>query len=792
MTEPASTGAFHFFQGQTPPELLGVQGIVPLQGKPGKYRIALPTVRDGECTLLVECSARDFPFESYCRFVRHPGENHPYTFSSMQFHKNGPGIRLGPWPGWRGIPELPAVSASCEGIETKMQATFWGDEIDRGILRLVGVVAAGPERDVIITSTDPKLIPTRVAIYHTHRLTARPLPARLLPELIEVHPRLLIRQEQLPLLRARAGTTHQKPWSKLLAIRENRHLPFEKTSESKCVAGPERLAGEDRVLIFALIALLTEQEPDVRLALDAFAAYITETKQPGFEPLHIDTQSGEVLFTLAVGYDWLFRWMSVSERAAAWREIERVAAVCTSFLGPERRDYGQAHFLGCGLGLLAYALLCPARPSDSGGRIADLRGALECALTLLSDDGSYPHGINLWIYEFGFLLRWIELFRGCAGEDVWPSMGHALKQASAFRAATLSSDAMKGITFGDPQYRVGGDSWIHFLIASRTGFGPAQWVGERLLDLPHEGVDFRNIPARRRVYEFLFYAPDVIATPPGGGVYTYADIGQVTARSKGTLFTLRSGPPLGRKRYAKGEYGAYGHSDPGNGSFLIERNGKLVASGPGPVYRRDTSLHNVMTVDRKGQIGDSTVWLPDFLPPEVMPPTLQVDSQSLTASLTADLTKAYLPHLGVRRCTRAVYADPARLVAGVDTIHCGESRTIEWNVHSHFPFHCASDEEPFVFDLEGDVRLIIWAPTNASWLTGVSEFVPAYPNDGTRDYRCVVSTVADDARFIWLYLLAGQSVPVLRKEDPVTFTAESEDGDRFFFDGTWLSWRGKR
>jgi len=227
-----------------------------------------------------------------------------------------------------------------------------------------------------------------------------------------------------------------------VSLLNNRQLPFQKTAESKCVPGPERLSGEDRVLISAFIAIVNEKTDEIQQALEEYRGYVDETGRPDFEPLGIDTQAGEVLFILSVGYDWLFSWMSEDERAVAWERIEQVAQICSSYLGKERTDYGQAHYLGCGLGLLAYSFLAADYGLDGLVWTEELRGALDCALALLPDDGSYPHGINLWIYEFGFLLRWIELFRSCAGDNLWLSRGRALGRAAAFRAATLSGDAM--------------------------------------------------------------------------------------------------------------------------------------------------------------------------------------------------------------------------------------------------------------------------------------------------------------------------------------------------------------
>jgi hypothetical protein len=788
--DPISQHKTSTSEARRTPELLGRHEVVAVPEEPGKYRFSCTAAIEGELTLLLECDAKDFPFDRYCRFVRHPGQNHPYTFSSLEFHPYPPGIRLGPWPGWRGILEFPVVSASIGAFRTNLQPTFWGDESTSGILRMLGRLPDHCDGVVTFTSSDSQIVPRRVSIYPTNTLHARGFPTRLKPELEGVHPRLLITPGVLSLLHHRAVGSHRALWGNLLSVWENRLLPFEKTAESKCVSGPERLSGQDRVLISALIALVTEKNDDVRHALEAYRGYVDETGRPDYEPLGIDTQAGEALFILSVGYDWLYSWISEPEKSRAAGRLKQVAHICASYLTPERMDYGQAHYLGCGLGLVAYSLLGLEGEPDSSNRLAGLRGALECSLELLSDDGSYPHGINLWIYEFGFLLRWIELFRACSGDDIWQSKGEGLGLASAFRVATLSGGANQGITFGDPQYRVGGDSWCHFLIASRTGSSLAQWAGQRLLDQSHEGVDFRNMPARRRVYEFLFFDPEIAGNPLGPGVQTFADIGQVTFRSPGTLFAMRSGPPLGCKRYAAGEYGAYGHSDPANGSFLLEHNGHMIASGPGPVYRRDTSMHNVVTIDGKGQIGDSAVWLPDFFPPEVLPPCLEIDTDGLSATLFADLAKAYLPHLGVERYTRAVFVNPERIVLGVDVVTCNAVRSIEWNIHSRFPFTSVIGDRAMVFDLGSDVRLALLSPREVSWETGLMDFIPAYPNDGTRDYQLTARVKSAAERFIWCYLLASTSLPRISKETNGTFEVEVANGETLVFDGFRFRFRG--
>lgn len=767
------------------PIALGMVDLHRIEGTGGIYRASLKEPVFGEVTVLVACSAREYPFIRHYRFVRHKGTGHPYTFSNMEFAAQPPGLRVGPWPGWRGIPMFPELTVSTGGGQVPLQPTFWGDEISSGLLRGVVRLSCEAATEVTVVSVDNRIVPLTASLYRTSALRSAPVAVSLKPEMAEIHPRLLITPEILPLLRVRKGSSHAHLWKKIRQLLNQWNLQFEKTPESKTPQGPERLSGEDRVLISALIAVIDQDEESFLRAQRAYSDYLAETQRPGFESLAIDTQTGEALFILCVGYDWLWQRMSSSEREECRKWLWHVADVCWSYLGYERSDYGQAHYLGCGLGLLAFSFLFWGEHPQAEQWARHLRGALDCTLRLLPADGFYPHGVNLWIYEFGFLFRWVELIRICAGEDLW-NIVPGLERASSFRSSSLSPDGFYGVTFGDPQYRVGGDSWCHFLVAARTRSAHAQSVGLMLNELPHEGIDFRNIPARRRVYEFLYYDPSVVPEAQQKAAEHFRDGGEVFLRSDSSMFSFKAGPPLGSQRYRVGEYGAYGHSDPANGSFLLFRNHTFVGSGPGPVYRRETALHNVITIDGEGQIGDSTVWLPDFFPPEVLASKPEVRAEGSWVSMTVGLAQSYLPHLGVETLSRSLLADLDRYVIGVDMVRCRRGRSIEWNTHSWHEFTPAGGMTPLVFMLGDGVRLTILRPSGLQWQTGLTEFVPAYPHDGTRDYYLQAARHGEKVQFVWCYLFTGEQVPHLHQRADNLLQIRFDDGFQVSFDGQWL------
>ncbi|MCF7761227.1 MAG: heparinase II/III-family protein, partial [Cephaloticoccus sp.] len=515
----------------------------------------------------------------------------------------------------------------------------------------------------------------------------------------------------------------------------------------KVLAGPERLTGADRTLISAGVALLRSDTKTTTWARKTFFAYLRETARPDFGPLGIDTQSGEVLYVLCLAYDWLHACMTKGERARAKARLFAIAAICRRHLDPARRDYAQAHYLGCGMGLLAFAFLFWEEHPEAGSWAAELRGAFTRVLAMLPADGFFPHGINLWVYEHGFLLRWLELFRQCTGEDLWKDAPY-FAGASRFRAAATSPDERHGVTFGDPQYRVCGDGWCHLLMAQRTGEPAAQAIGEQLLNQAPEGTDHRHAPPRRRVYELLWHKVGGRSRELGDGVERFADGGQIFVRRGKTLVTLRSGAPLGRQRRAAGEVGGYGHTDPCNGAVLVWRGGTFLGSGPGPLYRRDTALHNLVTIAGRGQIGDSCVWYPDFLEEMFIPPEPLVRSQGSAVRIQCELAPAYLPHLRVLRHRRTVVVGADGSLRGEDAIELGTPEEITWHWHTHA--QVTLEGGALVLRGSGCRALLTVEPEIGTQMRIQPEtFVAAYPHEGTVGTEILVSRLAPQTVFRW-------------------------------------------
>lgn len=686
--------------------------------------------------------------EKHCRYARLVDPTALPTFLNTEYAVTPPGLRVGPWPGWRGIPELPALTLRCGAAVVAGKYYFLGNEEVVGELRVMFPCEAGIAGTLELVSPDPTLRPVRAQVVANLPAYAYPQPVTLRPQLRGQHPRLVVDAAQVAVLRREIRGSRSPHWRRLQRlIRASWALPYATTPEGKVLPGPERLTGADRTLIAALTALLRPDAKTTAWAKRTYFAYLRETARPDFGPLGIDTQSGEVLYLLCVGYDWLHGAMTPAERTRARRRLWEVAAICRRHLDPARRDYAQAHYVGCGLGLLAFAFLFWDEHPEAYAWAAELRGAFARVLAMLPADGFFPHGLNLWIYEHGFLLRWLELFRQCTGEDLWRATPY-FAAASRFRAAATSSDEKFGVTFGDPQYRVTGDSWCHLLIANRTGAREGQALGEALLDQPPTGTDHRHAPPRRRVYELLWHAisgPKATSAQP---VASFPDGGQIFMRRGDTLVTLRAGAPLGRQRRAAGEVGGYGHSDPCNGAVLVWRGSTFVGSGPGPLYRRDTALHNLVTIGGRGQIGDSCVWFPDFIAEGAIPPGPRIERRRGNTVLRCELASAYLPHLGVRRHTRTVTIAADGALRGEDVVELRAADKIAW--HWHTWAKVRESEGAFHLTGPGCRACLTFEPVGGTQLRVQPErFVAAYPHEGTVGAEITATRHAARTVFRW-------------------------------------------
>ncbi|MBN2090257.1 hypothetical protein JW964_11650 [candidate division KSB1 bacterium] len=771
--------------------------------------VPLPSLQAGRYGFHLLFDAKNYHLQQHLCFMRHQDEIpldelNLLRFAEMKFHPEPPGIQVGPWPGWRGIPEMPKIQIEIQEQVFEGRYNFWGDEFETGEIRVFVLVFVqdSDEKQMTLHWNEARFVPLRLEIYPSNKIRPKPKSIQIRPELKNVHPRLLFSPPDLDTLRQKKRTSGNHIWGKIENLLDNWDQPFQMTAESKILPGPEKLHEFDRAILSAFHALITKEISLIQQAKNAFNTLLLLCLKPDYEAMNIDTQSGECLFTLSLAFDWIYQFLSDDEKTDFSDKLFQVAERVWKHLGYEREDYGQAHFLGCSHGLLAFSFLFWDRHPKALEWAAWLCGVFEYVLEMLPDDGFYPHGINLWIYEHAFLLRYLELFQHCCGLNYWDQTAY-WENSSRFRHASLSPDFQLGITFGDPQYRVGGDVWMHFLIANRKKDSEAQAIAFKLANHPVDGVDFRNAPARRRVWEFLFFNPEIAATHSSQNFIDFLDGGQFFWRTQSKKFlsknviarrllpkqssyktteiassqktllamtdqrlfrtdakeneltiTFRAGAPLGQRRYHWGEWGGYGHSDPCQGSFLIAKDNSFLFCGPGPVYRRDTRLHNTLTFDNFGQIGDGMVWAPEFIPESRFPNNEYIQNENWDEIIT-DLTPCYLDFLQLKKFIRRFIFLRTGAILIHDLVELNLSREVQWNLHTYGEFCKSYINNKLVFhcaDALEKAKVVVILPEPVEWRSEWTQFVPAYPNSGDRDRYLQLFVNSKSCQFLILII----------------------------------------
>ncbi|NUM66526.1 hypothetical protein HUU39_14875, partial [candidate division KSB1 bacterium] len=116
----------------------------------GVVRFSLPALAPGRYGFHLLFRLNDYPFERHFCYMRPrhaPAADaiHPRRFVDMEFASEPPGIEVGPWPSWRGIPAMPEVKLRCGSEEVEARYNFWGDERETGQVRLIALVAISDE-----------------------------------------------------------------------------------------------------------------------------------------------------------------------------------------------------------------------------------------------------------------------------------------------------------------------------------------------------------------------------------------------------------------------------------------------------------------------------------------------------------------------------------------------------------------------------------------------------------------------------------------------------------------------
>jgi acetyl esterase/lipase len=469
------------------------------------------------------------------------------------------------------------------------------------------------------------------------------------------HPRLLLDAARVAGLREQVGTTHRLLWERYL-----QDLPrMVAVSRREAPLEDARYDG-DLVPELAFAWLLTGR-PDLLQAAKAQLLRLATDEAWGADEGLVYLVPAHHVLGMALGYDWLHRDLTPSERATVAGRLGREAGAQHRRITEERvfwrNQYFQnhSHSNTAALAFAAAALWGEDPRAPEWEREA--ARFFERAFAVLPADGSSLEGYAYAGYGGEHLLLYALLARDLFGED--HTGGPWFRHFPEYLLHGLLPRRTAGewaMTFGDAPRRGWTSTAQHlFTLARLHRDGAAQWMARETVGLRERGLGSRGWMT------LLAYDPTVPAADPAGfpTFARFPEIEQVMMRSSwtdpdATLVGFKSGPFMGRtlSKDAVFDFGT-GHQDADSGSFQLFSRGQFLAIDPLYAGQERTGDHSTVLFKGRGQLGEQAA----FGSMEALrfghhPEIVHAETSERLDYVVGDVTRAYHPALGLIRFVR--------------------------------------------------------------------------------------------------------------------------------------------
>ncbi len=450
----------------------------------------------------------------------------------------------------------------------------------------------------------------------------RTLRSSLLPELVNVHPRVYFTAKELDALRARAHGEDRAWWQQqLLHLRALKGPPPPPPAET-------RRAQNDVAFAIAEAAFAYKMEGDpkylaaARRYMDAAVSY--DVWGYSFSKPNVDLAAGHLLYGMGVAYDLLYNDLTPSERERYRNKIARQGHLLYAYFAPRPGRswaYSQNHtFIPmAGLGVAAYAVYGEVPEAKEWAALA--RAIYSRVLATYSRDGYYYEGFEYWIFATPWIIHYLDAQKHATGEDLFDQPG--LKLTYLYAAHSLTPGGEMMFDFGDvfagpitrarkgedyershPNGHFESNYNLLYDLASRYNSSEIQGVADWMKSLGHT--------SQEEWWTLAWRNPHIKPTPIRE-IKTYhhfTDHDVVYWRSgwdaQATAIAFKCGPPEGHSATANAAsmhdwHLEEGHVHPDVNSFILWAHGQYLTGDSGYAGVPKTIEHNTLLVDGKGQ-----------------------------------------------------------------------------------------------------------------------------------------------------------------------------------------------
>lgn len=509
----------------------------------------------------------------------------------------------------------------------------------------------------------------------------------------DIHPRLFLNPQILAKLHDSIASSHAGVWSRVQRYADTflrQGPPAYQESASDAEQLWQREVGNKQPFL-AMAFLLTGDER-YRTGAQQWALASCSYPRWGLGSYEdSDLAAGHQLLGLALVYDWLYDVLDGNVRdtirATLIRRGRNMYAAASSKMY-WRTSYLQNHLWVNITGLMAAALVLTddaAHTAEAVEWIALALDKMRRTEAALGPDGASHEGVAYWTYGVEYMLKFWTLASTVLDEDLsseWWTKTAAYRlymslPRKSWRAANLIVDLADC-----PRYDWYGPDYLLRALARRFQDCYAQWLAQELeaAGYVQYGAAWLNL---------LWYDPSIEAKPPEGlpGIRHFSDLGLVSARSdwsgEESLVTFKCGPPIGWEATSKFDYDpGSGHVHPDAGHFVLFGAGDWLIRDDGYAWKQ-TSHHNTLLVDGKGQLGEGAQWFrgADPIRQGLKPRIYEVSASPELDLIVGDATEAYPKDLGLKRFVRRLLFLKPDVLIVVDEIETVEPRELELRFH---------------------------------------------------------------------------------------------------------------
>jgi hypothetical protein len=528
----------------------------------------------------------------------------------------------------------------------------------------------------------------------------------LRPELLGVHPRVYVTDQELAELRERARTSHRELWQRAIShVRALEAYPPPPPAE-------KRRQQNDVGIAIAEAAFAYKIEGDKKY-LDAARKYMDAAVSydvwgyANNKP-NVDLAAGHLLYGLAWGYDLLYHDLTEKERTRYREKLIKQARLMADYFKPKPGKtfaYSQNHtFIPItGLGVAAYALYDETPEAPAWASLT--RAIYDRVLATYSQDGYYYEGFEYWIFSTPWLVHYLDAQLHATGEDLYDRPGFRLMHQYVAHSMLPSGNYV--FDFGDifegPLTRAGkGEDYkrthpqghfntnynLLYRLAQRFQSGEAQGVAEWLKRFDQVNAeDFWSLvwfdaklkPVAIEKQTTWHYFPDHEV------FYWRSDWSK-----EATAFAFKCGPPEGHhtesvlQQFPDWRLSS-GHAHPDANSFIIFARGEYLTGDTGYAGVPMTEHHNTLLIDGKGQgregAGhDAFAGVSYDLLNRIRISEVKVEKNRVM--VRGDATAAYEPELGLKKFVRELVYQPGAGFTIFDDVQTAKPAVLTFLLHA--------------------------------------------------------------------------------------------------------------